>query len=121
MQQVQSSEMIGSSSYLKLRRIGPARMFSCTLRKYENTHENDRCDDCSRQRTADLQTAFRDRLVEQIAKRCAERARQDERCPEQQHTRNARPEMENGDDREAASEDESTNLVTEAHAGRNVV
>ena len=43
-------------------------------------------------------TRRRHRLVEEIADRSAERPRQDEGRPEQQHTREARPEIERGDD-----------------------
>ena len=55
-----------------------AGMFSRPLRKDENAGDYHYRDDGGCERAADIQTAFRNRLVEEISDGCTKRSRQDE-------------------------------------------
>src|SRR5664280_671244 len=65
---------------------------------------------------AEVQAAGGQGLVEQVAERCAERTRQNEREPEEQSVRNAGPEVQSGCDGQARAEDQRPDLVAQLEA-----
>jgi len=67
------------------------------LRQYEQAEEDER---------REGKTALAHRLIEEVADRGAERAREDEGCPEQEHPRHIRPDVKRNDHGEPGGEDE---------------
>ena len=66
-------------------------MLSSALRYQENASDHEDGDDRGRQRPADIQPAFIERLVEEVSNRGSERAGQDEGSPEEQDMRDPGP------------------------------
>src|SRR5689334_13286961 len=64
---------------------GPPRVTSWPLRDHQEADQDEHGDDRRSERSAHVQPAFGDRLVEEIAHRRTERPREDERRPEQPH------------------------------------
>src|SRR5689334_22145805 len=90
-------------------------MAAGALRKDQNQEDDHPREDCGGQRPAPFEAAFGDRLVEEIADRCTERASEDEGRPEEEDAVHlpAR-EIENGEHQQARTEDERAAAVAEA-------
>src|SRR5215469_14726059 len=88
----------------------PAR----SLRYNEQTDNDEGSDHRRGERSAEREAAFGQGLIEEIADGGAERARQDEGRPEQEHARDIGPKIKRGDDGEPDSKDERAAFVAEA-------
>ena len=85
-------------------RLGLARMLAGSLRKKENTSNDNDGDDRRCDRTAESKSAVTDRFVEEIADSGAKRPRQDEGGPEQKDPRDVRPDIGGGKHRQSGGE-----------------